>query len=97
MVGWRASRMMRCASTSTIRQDVTALRGEVRGVGIQLRGEIQGVERRLRVLIEQSRDESRAMFDGLRAILERMDSRIEEMNTWWKSTDAEHVRLLRHC
>jgi hypothetical protein len=80
---------------SAVRQDVRRLRTELRReFRTELRTQVQGVESRMRVLIEESRAETRTLFDGLRGIIERLDDRLEEMNRSWKATDADREKVL---
>jgi hypothetical protein len=86
------------ARLTKIEKGLSALRQDVRRVRTELRGEfhtgIQGVETRLRVLIEESRAETRTLFDGLRAMIERLDTRMDEMNRSLKATDADREKVL---
>ena len=80
---------------SAVRQDVRRLRTDLRReFRTAIRTEIEGVETRMRVLIEESRAETRTLFDGLRGLIERLDGRLEEMNRSWKATDADREKVL---
>jgi hypothetical protein len=48
----------------------------------------------MRVLIEESRAETRTLLDGLRGMIGRLDGRLEEMNRSWKATDADREKVL---
>ena len=80
---------------SALRQDVRRVRTELRKeFRTEIRTGIQGAETRLRILIEESRAETRTLFDGLRGMIERLDARMEEMNRSWKATDADREKVL---
>ena len=80
---------------SALRQDVRRTRTELRKeFRTEIRTQVQGVETRMRVLIEDSRAETRTLFDGLRGMIERLDARLDEMNRSWKATDADREKVL---
>lgn len=80
---------------SAMERGIGRLRTELRTkFRTEIRAEIQGSATRMRVLIEESRAETRTLFDGLGGMIERLDNRLEEMNRAWQAKDADRGKVL---
>ncbi|MDH4065990.1 MAG: hypothetical protein OEW19_16445 [Acidobacteriota bacterium] len=82
------------ARLTKIESGLSAMRRDFRSLRKDVSIDVQRVETRLRVLIEESRAETRTLFDGLRGMIERLDGRLEEMNRSWKTADGDREKAL---